>query len=149
MVVLLGEPGVRKVKIDAGGIDVAVPGLSLHRLERHASLTETGQTSVAQHVAGQMVDAGASTGATDDLVDTRRRQRLPPARSLEDDEHTGICGVGGSFVGQVRGQCREESRCDRDDTVMSAFHFGDRNLPVGHTDVDQLESENFTAAQAA
>ena len=65
LVVLPGQPGVAEVQVDPGRLDVAVPGLGLHRLQRHARFTEPGQTGVPQHVAGHPAEPGAAAGTAE------------------------------------------------------------------------------------
>ena len=64
-----------------------MPGLGLDGLQRHASLTQPGETGVAQLVARRMGQPGTAAGAGKDLIDSGRRQRMSAAGTLEDHEH--------------------------------------------------------------
>jgi len=90
---------------------------------------------VAEHVAGEVVDAGATASAADDFIDAGERERLTAARALEDEEHTRCRCIRGPFVVEVVGQCSEEGRSHRHGAVMAAFAFGDGDLAVRERDV--------------
>ena len=57
--VLVAQGLVAQVEVEACRVDVAVPGLLLERLERHAGLAQHRQAGVAQAVAGQRGGVGA------------------------------------------------------------------------------------------
>lgn len=40
------------MQVDPSGLDEPVPGLGLHRFQRHAGLTQPGQKGVAELMAG-------------------------------------------------------------------------------------------------
>jgi hypothetical protein len=68
LLILLGEPVVGQVQVDAGRFDRAVTGLGLHRLQRHPRLAQPGQAGVAQLMAGSRGQPGPLAGAGEDLV---------------------------------------------------------------------------------
>ena len=95
--VLAGEPVVGEMEIDAGRLDRAVPGLGLHRLQRHARLAQPGQAGVAQLMAGAALQPGPSAGAGDDLIEPFERERPAASWPLQHDEDpVGVDPVGRS-----------------------------------------------------
>ena len=76
LAVLRGQPVIGQVQIDPGRLDRGVPGLGLHRLQRHPGLPQPGQAGVPQLVAGRVLQPGPAPGAVQDLVEPARRQRL-------------------------------------------------------------------------
>ena len=93
--ILAGQPVVGEVKVDAGRLDRAVPGLSLDRFERHPCFAQPGETRVAQLVAGDPLELSSSTGARHDLVEPCRAQRLPSSLSLQHNEDVSVAEVRG------------------------------------------------------
>ena len=75
LAVLGGQPVIGQVQVDPGGLDRGVPGLGLHGFECHAGLPEPGQAGVAQLVAGRVREAGAASGAGEDLVQSLGQTR--------------------------------------------------------------------------
>lgn len=68
------------MQIGAGGLDRAVPGLGLNRLERHPGLAQPGQAGVAQLVAGGVLQPGQYLRRGQDLVQPFRGERLAAGR---------------------------------------------------------------------
>jgi hypothetical protein len=50
------------------GLDRAVPGLGLHRLQRHPRFPQPGQARVAQLMAGGVGQPGPAAGTGEDLI---------------------------------------------------------------------------------
>jgi hypothetical protein len=48
--------------------DGPVPGLGLHRLQRHPRLTQPGQARVPQLMAGRVLQPSAAPGTGQDLI---------------------------------------------------------------------------------
>src|SRR3546814_10635051 len=85
--VLIGEPAVAEMQVDARRRDRAVTGLGLERLDSHAALTEPGEARVAQLMAGAMDQPGPGPGCGEHGVEPVGRQWLASRRALEGDEH--------------------------------------------------------------
>jgi hypothetical protein len=78
-------PAVGQVQVDPGRLVRPVPGLGLHRHQRHGGFPQPGQAGAAKLVTGQR-DTGSVTRAADDLVQPGCRERLPAPRILQDKE---------------------------------------------------------------
>jgi hypothetical protein len=77
--VLLSEPAICQVDINASGPDRAVPGLSLQRLQRYAGFAQPCQAGVAELMARESWQPSTLTGTLDDLIQTSQCEWLTAA----------------------------------------------------------------------
>ena len=122
-------------------------GLGLDRLERHAGLTQPGETGVTQLVTRRTPKT--STRTLHDLVETMRTQRIPAPRALQHDEHPVRSGVGWSFTIEITPDCREEARRDRNQTLTAALALVDEQAALTETKVFEPQPEYLGATQPA
>ncbi len=61
-------------------------GQGLDGFDGHARFFQTGETGVAQLVAGPMDQSGPDSGGAEDLVQPLRREGLTSSRSLQGNE---------------------------------------------------------------
>ena len=149
LAVLGREPVIGQVQVDAGRLDRGVPGLGLHRLQRHPGFPQPGQAGMAQLVAGRVVQAGPPPRGSQDLIGSLGRQRLPAARALEDHKDPAGAGTGRPLGVQVGGHRGEEPARDRDQPLPAALALGDEHPPLRGVQITQPQPENLTAAQPA
>jgi hypothetical protein len=147
--VLGGEPVVGQVQVDPGGLDRGVPGLGLHRLQRHPGLPESGQAGVAQLVAGRMREAAAAPRTGQHLVQSLCGQGLPAVGTLEHHEHSVGIRAGWSLGLEVRRDRGGEPGRDRDQPLVTALAVSDEHPPLGDTQVLHPQTEDLAAAQIA
>jgi hypothetical protein len=134
---------VGQVQVDAGRLDRGMPGLGLHRLQRHAGLAQPGQAGVPQLVTGRVLQASAATGAFEDLVQPVGRQRMPAALPLQHHEHELSRGIGWTFVLEVGSDVVEEPARDWDQSLPAALAVGDEHPPLGDPQVLQSQAEHL------
>ena len=147
--VLAGEPVVGEMQIDARRLDRAVPGLSLHRLQRHARLAQPGQTGVAQLMAGAALQPGPSAGAGDDLIQSLDRERSAASWPFQHDEDPVGVDPGRSFLAQIVAEHGEEGVGDRHQPLMAALAVSDEHRSISYPDIAQPQPEHFATAQPA
>ena len=129
--VFAGEPVVGEVEVDAGRLDRAVPGLGLHRLQRHACLAQPGQAGVAQLMTGAPLEPGPSTGAGDDLIEPFEAAAVGRVAALQHDEDPVGVDPERAFVAQVVADRGEERVGDRHQPLMAALAVGDEHGSIG------------------
>ena len=147
LAVLRREPVTGQVQVDPGGLDRGMPGLGLHRLQRHPSFAEPGQARVPQLMAGRMLQASPPPCRSQDLIHPPDRQRLPAARSLQDHKHPVASGARRPLALQVGGHRGEEPARHRDQPLPATLALGNEHPPLRGVQVTQPQPENLTAAQ--
>src|ERR1017187_2611710 len=81
--VLVGQPVVGQVQVDPRRLDRDVTGLGLDRLESHPGFSQSGQTGVAELVAGGPFESRSPSGGPHDDIDAVDTQSPSPARALQ------------------------------------------------------------------
>ena len=144
--VLPGQPAVGQVQVDPGRLDRGVPGLGLHRLQRHPGLPQPGQARVPQLMAGRVLQPGPAAGAGQDLIQPLRRQRQAAPRPLQHHEHP-VRRRRGPLVMQVRAQRVEEPVRGRDHPVMAALALHHGQPPVSDLHILKAQPQHLAPAQ--
>src|SRR5207249_8000483 len=120
------EPVVTQMQVDTRRFDRTMTGLDLHGFEGHARLTQPRQARVAQLMAGASLQAGTSTCAGEDLINSLSRQWLSPPRLFQHGEQS-IRGGHGPLVVEVVAHRREETISDRHHPLMTALAVCDEH----------------------
>lgn len=123
MQVLLDEPAVRQVDVDAGGFDGAVSGLGLNRFQGHARLPQSGQAGVPELMTGQFRQSGPLPDAVEDLVQAVGREWPAASRPAQDDEQLAVVGRWTLTV-QIVADRGEELRGDGYQALVTALALG-------------------------
>ena len=126
-----------------------MPGLSLHRLQRHPRFPQPGQAGVAQLVAARVLQAGPPPRGREDLIQAPGGQRLPAVRTLEHQEDPVGADGRRPFGVQVSGHRGEEPAGNRDQPLPAGLAFGDEHPPLGDPQVFQAQPEYLAAPQPA
>ena len=94
-----------------------------------------------------MFDPRPLAGPGDDLVQPRRAERLPAARTLQHHEHVTVTRRGRPLRLQIAGEGGEKPLRDRNDPLVPALAVSDEQTMLTRLYVLQAQAEDLAAAQ--
>ena len=149
MAVLVGQPVVGQVQVEAGRLDRDMAGLGLDRLEGHPGFSEPGETGMSKLMARGPLEAGPISCGAHDHIDAVDAEPLSSSRTLQGHEDPIARTVRRSLFAQVVTECGKECVRDRGDPLVATLALGNEQRPLGHRDISESQAQHLTTPQAA